>query len=34
MDMFLDALTLSGALVVIVMIVVTLLASGCCKNQP
>lgn len=32
--MFMDAFTLSGAIIVIVMIVVTLLASGCCKNSP
>ena|GEM_PF-5793966 len=30
--MFLDAFTLSGAVIVVVMIAVTLLASGCCKN--
>ncbi|TCK18537.1 hypothetical protein DFR30_1815 [Thiogranum longum] len=30
--MFLDAFTLSGAVIVLVMIGVTLYATGCCKN--
>lgn len=30
--MFFDALTISGAVIALVMIVATLLATGCCRN--
>jgi len=30
--MYMDAFTLSGVIVVALMVVVTLLATGCCKN--
>ena len=30
--MVLDAFTLSGIIVVLIMVVVTILASGCCKD--
>ncbi len=31
--MFLDAFTISGAIIALVMIVATLLATNCCKNS-
>jgi len=31
--MFIDAFTLSGTIIVLIMVVVTLLAASCCKGQ-